>query len=206
MRIEDKTKRKGQKNTAELKSNAKTEVYNPKEKNAGMSFYKVPQDLNYYQWIDGYKIEMSLLYAIIANWYNEKQGYAYPTQHQLMEKYDKSINILRSHIRKLVEVGLISIQTANTGGNHCYVPHVPMKKAQVFEAFPSAAVNYEKRMKWIEEKEAKDHSKLKELHKKSAKINEAQAVAKREEVVENIEGNSIETASDLSEDLSVMAF
>ncbi|MBK5349129.1 hypothetical protein JFU03_05790 [Bacillus sp. TH44] len=167
MRKEKDTKRVRQKNTAEMKSKADTHIYDPKE--ATGTFYRLPQDIEHYQWIDGYKIEMSVLYSIIANYYRPKLGYAYPTQYDLMLKYNKSINVLRSHIRKLVEVGLLSVMTANTGGNHCYVAHEPLTQAEVFKKFPSAAKNYAARKKWIEEREAKDHSKLRELHEKFGK-------------------------------------
>lgn len=167
MRKEKDKKVVRKKNTAEMKSKADTHIYNPKE--ATGNFYRLPQDIEHYQWIDGYKIEMSVLYSIIANYYNPALGYAYPTQYDLMLKYNKSINVLRSHIRKLVEVGLLSVMTANTGGNHCYVAHEPLTQAEVFKKFPSAAKNYVARKKWIEEREAKDHSKLRELHEKFGK-------------------------------------
>ncbi|PFM63985.1 hypothetical protein COJ48_13560 [Bacillus cereus] len=175
MRKEKDKKIVRKKNTAEMKSKADTHIYNPKE--ATGNFYRMPQDIEYYQWIDGYKIEMSVLYSIIANYYNSALGYAYPTQYDLMLKYNKSINVLRSHIRKLVEVGLLSVMTANTGGNHCYVAHEPLTQAEVFKKFPSAAKNYATRKKWIEDREAKDHSKLRELHEKFGKKETAEQVA-----------------------------
>ncbi|RAN88301.1 hypothetical protein B5P41_18450 [Bacillus sp. SRB_28] len=175
-----------QKNTKEMRSTATTAVYNPKAAPQGMLFYRVPQGLDAYQWIDGYTHELSMLYAIIANWYNAKEGYAYPTQHQIMMKYNKSINVLRIHIQKLVKVGLISVESAGTGKNHRYVPHVPMSQDRLFEKFPCAAANYEKKMKWIEEREWKGREGLRELHERLNK--------------------SAETAETPGEDLSDMQF
>ncbi len=175
MRIEKDKKIVRKKNTAEMKSKADTHIYDPKE--ATDNFYRLPQDLESYQWIDGYKIEMSVLYGIIANYYNPSLGYAYPTQYDLMMKYNKSINILRSHIRKLVEVGLLSVMTGNTGKNHCYVAHVPLTLDEVLEKFPSAAKNYAARKKWIDDRETKDHSRLRELHAMSDRIKAARKAA-----------------------------
>ncbi|OOZ90067.1 hypothetical protein [Bacillus cereus] len=185
--MNNKTTRKRQKNTAEMKSNAGTSIYNTKT--ATGNFLRIPIELNHYQWIDGFKVEMFILFGIIANKYNPKYGYAYPTHYQLMAEYNKSINVLRSHIRKLVEVGLLSVQTANTGNNHCYVPHEPLPQDEFFKKFPCAKRNYDKKMKWIEERERKDHGKLQELHDRFGEATE------KEEVMAAGSNDSIEDMS-----------
>ncbi|PEJ33637.1 hypothetical protein CN889_28165 [Bacillus wiedmannii] len=144
-------------------TNAVTEIYNPKD--ADGNFYRIHQDLDFYQYVDGYKAEMSYLFGIIANYYNPERGYAYPTQYQLMKRYNKSINVLRSHINKLVEVGLISKLKGQVGNNHCYVPHYPLSKDELFKKMPKAEENYKKRMKWVDKRATRDANNLDKLNK-----------------------------------------
>lgn len=161
-----------------IRIDACTEIYN-KEISKG-AFYRICQDLDFYQYIPQYKASMSILYGIIANYYNSDRGYAYPTQYQLLERYATSIGTLRSHLRTLEEVGLITIYKNKIGNNNCYVPHVPLSKDQLFEKCPQVRTIYDEKMTWIKKREHEDRNRLDDLNSKIKERQKAGKAAKLE--------------------------
>lgn len=175
-----------------IRIDACTGIYN-KETSKG-AFYRICQDLDFYQYIPQYKASMSILYGIIANYYNSERGYAYPTQYQLLERYATSIGTLRSHLRTLEEVGLITIYKNKIGNNNCYVPHTPLSKEKLFEKCPQVKVIYDEKMTWIKKREHEDRSRLDELNSKIKERQKLDEAAKLEKEVvvdqENIDNLS----------------
>ncbi|AZJ21039.1 hypothetical protein CT694_15725 [Bacillus wiedmannii bv. thuringiensis] len=166
-----------------------TPPYNKEAAKGG--FYRVCQNLDYYQYIKGYKAEMSYLYGIIANYYSPSKGYAYPTQYQLLARYHKSPTTLRSHIAKLVNVGLLTVMKNSIGDNNCYIPHVPLEKEQLFELCPDAKADYEKKMAWIQARETDDRRRLTELNE-SIRGQQKKHEAERQKKLESAYSDELE--------------
>ncbi|KAA0747501.1 hypothetical protein DN389_05570 [Bacillus sp. AY3-1] len=169
----------------EIRIDACTEIYNKETANG--AFYRICQDLDFYQYIPKYKASMSILYGIIANYYNSERGYAYPTQYQLLERYATSIGTLRSHLRTLEDVGLITIYKNKIGNNNCYVPHTPLSKEKLFEKCPQIRAIYDEKMTWIKRREHEDRSRLDELNSKIKERQKADEAAKLEKEVVSVQ-------------------
>lgn len=108
------------------------------------TFIRVPTDIRNYVYIDGYKAEMSYLYALIVDYYNAEMGYAFPSLYTLARDYGKAESTLCKHIEMLEKVELIQVKNNGLGRVNFYRPLTPLPKEELFHKFPKAAQNYEK--------------------------------------------------------------
>lgn len=143
-----------------LKIEGTGEVYNKSKNAEGEFFIKMPSNLMNYVHVPGYKPEYNYLYAIIVDFYNVEQGYAYPNEWQLSRKYGKGTRTVREHINALVRFGLI--KKFKRGLNNCYVPLQPLSQEKLFKVCPEAERKYKDEI----EKEAEEFKRW-ELQKDS---------------------------------------
>jgi hypothetical protein len=108
-------------------------------------FIKLPSNLRWYIYVDGYRPEMNYLYALIVDRYNVDLGYAFPSMLNLSREYGRTEPTTREHLRKLKDVGLIDY-TEITGKKH-YVPLEPLNQEDLFRQCPHAEINYRKALK-----------------------------------------------------------
>lgn len=108
-------------------------------------FIKLPSNLRWYIYVDGYKAEMNYLYALIVDFYSVNEGYAYPSMLRLSREYGKTEPTTRAHLQTLKDVGLIDYTEIK--GKKYYVPFQPLDQAELFRQYPQAAENYRKAIK-----------------------------------------------------------
>jgi DNA-binding transcriptional ArsR family regulator len=124
------------------------------------NFIKLPSDIRHYVYIDGYKAEMSYLYALIVDYYSVEKHYAFPSQYTLAKDYGKSQKTVGEHLQVLKSVGLIDIFDNERGKVNYYKPLTPLSKEGLFAKFPKAAEKYEKVQRDKERLAARDKLRL----------------------------------------------
>ncbi|NSL51715.1 helix-turn-helix domain-containing protein [Calidifontibacillus erzurumensis] len=115
-------------------------VFNKSEKLEDSFFIKLPSNLKWYIYIDGYKAEMNYLYALIVDYYNADEGCAYPSMLRLSREYGKTEPTTRAHLQTLKDVGLIDF--TDIRGKKYYVPFIPLDQEELFRQFPEAEEKY----------------------------------------------------------------
>jgi hypothetical protein len=100
------------------------------------AFHRLPKELMAYVYLPEYKAELSVLYGIIAEYYNPDHGYAWPSIARLSLDYGKSERTTSEHLRILAKYGLIFKRRTQMGNR--YVPLMPLNKDQLYAKYPEA--------------------------------------------------------------------
>ena len=117
------------------------------------NFIKLPSNLKHYVYHQKYKAEMSYLYALIVDYFNEEVGYVWPSTHRLAMEYGKAEKTVRTHLNVLEELQLIQKRRGLLGNS--YRPYEPLNEDEFFEVFPDAKKTYERALRKLEvEREA----------------------------------------------------
>ncbi|MES9771583.1 helix-turn-helix domain-containing protein [Priestia megaterium] len=132
-------------------------IYDKKKKYEKMTFYKRPKDTRYYLYLSGVNAGTLLIYDIICDFYNSELGYAYPSQDRLALESGMGRDTVGNHIKKLLDCGLIVIQTekrSRTYNRYRYIPQMPLNKYELFRKYPKALKKYEQAEKKVEDRYA----------------------------------------------------
>lgn len=121
-------------------------VFDKSKKTEDAHFIKLPSNLRWYIYVDGFLSQMNYLYALIVDRFNVEQRYAYPSRLDLAREYGTTPKTLGVHLEKLRDVGLIDFHRLDTG-NYVYVPFEPLTKAELFERCPQVEQNYKAKIK-----------------------------------------------------------
>lgn len=121
-------------------------VYDKKKVYEGYFCYRVPKCLSSYVYLENFKAEHITLYSIIADFYNEEYGYAFPTVDTISLLYGKSNKTTSEHLRVLEKYSLLDIHKSEKG-NNIYIPILPLEQDGLFTKYPKAKERYEKVVK-----------------------------------------------------------
>lgn len=133
------------------------EVYDKKNKYAGMTFYKRPKDTRYYLYLEGVNAGTLMIYDIISDFFNTQLGYAFPSQDRLSLESGMGRDTVGNHVRKLLKYGLIVVQEEKSSrayNRFRYIPQIPLDKGELFRKYPQARKKYEKAEKKVEDRYA----------------------------------------------------
>jgi|SRR5690625_8413 len=128
---------------------------NPSE--SGGVFTPLPADAYHYVHHPDMRPNMLILYALIIDYYNVEEGFAYPSLERLSVDYGMSYNATSKHIETLKAVGLIDYPEKGY-----YVPLEPLSKAEFYAEFPEAWQAYKKALEQAEGKRESDRKRLRE--------------------------------------------
>jgi DNA-binding transcriptional ArsR family regulator len=118
-------------------------VFNKNEPTTdGKYFIPLPSDSRHYIHHDRMSADKLFLYALIIDYYNPIEGFAFPSLEVLSVKYGKVPDTTSKHLDDLKEVGLIDFPEKGY-----YIPLVPLDKIEFFKTFPHADENYKSAIK-----------------------------------------------------------
>lgn len=120
-------------------------------------FIPLPSDSRHYVHHEKMSADKLLLYALIIDYYNPVDGYAFPSIETLAVKYGKSPDTTSKHIKDLKEVGLIDFPKMGY-----YVPLVPLDEAAFFERFPAAWESYRERYERAEQRKKEGRERMRQ--------------------------------------------
>ncbi|QWI60972.1 transcriptional regulator [Bacillus mycoides] len=115
-------------------------LYDKHTKENGEGFIKVPASILDYLALQeyGFNADSIVIYQIIVQSYNKKDGYAFPSQYKMAEILKKSIQTVKRQISILSDVGLIEVKRRGLGRSNYYRPLRPLGKEDLFERYPRA--------------------------------------------------------------------
>jgi len=105
-------------------------------------FIPLPSDARHYIHHEKMNADKLFLYALIIDYYNPIEGYAFPSLETLSVKYGKVPDTTSRHLEDLKEVGLIDYPEKGY-----YVPLVPLDEDAFFSTFSEAYKNYQAAVK-----------------------------------------------------------
>lgn len=109
----------------------------------GAYFIPLPSDTRHYIHHDSMNADKLFLYALIIDYYNLKEGFAFPSIETLSVKYGKVPDTTSKHLDDLKEVGLVDFPPEKG----YYVPLVPLTEEEFYKEFPQSWENYQTAIK-----------------------------------------------------------
>ncbi|MEH6940919.1 helix-turn-helix domain-containing protein [Bacillus sp. JJ722] len=109
------------------------------------TFVALPSDARHYVHHDRMAAEKLYLYALIIDYYNAEDGFAFPSIETLAVKYGKAPDTTSKHVEDLKAVGLIDYPQKGH-----YIPLVPLIEEEFYRQFPEAFTNYQTAFKRCE--------------------------------------------------------
>jgi biotin operon repressor len=121
-------------------------IYDKTKRYQNMPFFKIPKDVLNYLYLDGVNASTLLIYVLICDLYDSKEGYAYPSHDTLGLMAGMRRETIGTHIKTLAKYGLIRIfaEGAAKGKRYKYKPQIPMSRDELFLRYPKAREKYEK--------------------------------------------------------------
>ena len=136
-------------------------IYNKLNPSNDGYFTPLPSDAFHYVHHPKMTPDMLFLYALIIDYYNVEEGFAYPSEETLSIDYGRATNTVSKHIDILKEVGLIDFPEK---GN--YVPLKPLSSAEFYEEFPEAWERYKKKYDSVNDRKEKARIRVREWRSK----------------------------------------
>lgn len=116
-----------------------TKIFNKQEPHAdGNFFIPLPSDTRHYVHHPRMGADRLFLYTLIIDYYNPKEGFAFPSIETLAVNYGKAQDTTSRHLDDLKAAGLIDFEDKGF-----YLPLVPLNQADFFAKFPEARARYE---------------------------------------------------------------
>ncbi|PRZ16320.1 hypothetical protein CLV36_10228 [Laceyella sediminis] len=137
----------------------KQRVYD-KTKEKESIFFRLPKEIEHYVYIPEFRPEMIYLYALISDYYNSEEGYAFPSVGTLSIRYGRNEGTTRQHLKVLQAVGLLEI-THREGYSSIYRPLYPLKEADFYGVFPEAMEERKKAETQVEKERQRSKAKRK---------------------------------------------
>ncbi|EEK76881.1 helix-turn-helix domain-containing protein [Bacillus cereus] len=134
-----------------------------------LTFVKMPTNLRYYSYMTDYGVKDSaiLLYQLIIDFYNAKEGKAFPSQYKLAMQSGKSLRSVIDTLKVLKEVGLIEIRRTGNGSNNEYRPLLPLAPDELFTRYPKALKRLIEHNGKVSEKRMRDTERREQKKKES---------------------------------------
>jgi DNA-binding transcriptional ArsR family regulator len=131
-----------------------------KRREEGKHFVKIPSELvHHYTYHPDFKAEHSYLYAIIVDYYNADEGYAYPNRDTLAMRYGKNPKTLDAHLAKLKGLDLMKVVVREDGKN-VYIPLEPLAENDFYLKYPEALEEYKRRLKYRDTERVKAKERM----------------------------------------------
>jgi DNA-binding transcriptional ArsR family regulator len=118
-------------------------------------FIPLPSDARHYIHHPQMSAAKLFLYALIIDYYNPQDGFAYPSIETLSVKYGKAPDTTSGHLDDLKAVGLVDFPEKGY-----YVPLVPLPEQEFYSAFPDAWKNYQTSIKRSDERRAEAKERM----------------------------------------------
>ncbi|WP_409251793.1 hypothetical protein V1502_17025 [Bacillus sp. SCS-153A] len=134
---------------------------NKKEPGKHGHFIALPSDSKHYVHHELMSAEKVFLYQLIIDYFNEEEGWAFPSLERLSLEYGKAYETTRKHIEDLKAVGLIDYPEKGK-----YVPLQPLPAYEFYEKFPEAGINYRKKYNAMEKKKKGSKIRMQEWRKR----------------------------------------
>lgn len=135
----------------------KRQIFDKKKPTEGdKTFIAFPCDARHYVHHDRMAGEKLYLYALIIDYYNAEDGFAFPSIETLAVKYGKAPDTTSKHVEDLKAAGLIDYPQKGH-----YIPLVPLSEDEFFKQFPKAFTNYQVAIKRCETRKAKARERAK---------------------------------------------
>lgn len=132
---------------------------NPADEDNGRFFVPFPSDARHYIYHPKMKPEYLFLYTLIIDYYNDKEGRAFPSLVTLEMVYKKHRDTVSKHIDILKEVGLIDFERKQDG----YIPLEPLSQKDFFASYPEAKDCYLKSIKKRDKQQASGRERMKKF-------------------------------------------
>lgn len=130
--------------------------------NINKDFTKAPNALfMFYTRLADFKADHAMMYTVLVHFYNDKHGYAYPTQQELALRLNCGINKPAQLIKVLEKYGLVTKVRNKQLGNYKYFLELPLdNEADFYTKYPQAVQYYGERVEALtERKEASEQAK-----------------------------------------------
>jgi hypothetical protein len=112
-----------------------------------------------YTKLPDFKADHIVMYTVLMSYYNESQGYAFPTKAELALRLNCGINKPTGLAKVLEKYGLIRCvprHKAHVGSNDIYYVFAPITSAQEFAAkYPIESAEYDERARRLLERNIK---------------------------------------------------
>ncbi|AZV45181.1 hypothetical protein BAOM_4602 [Peribacillus asahii] len=115
----------------------------------GKNFIALPNDACHYVHHEKMSADKLFLYALIIDYYNLEEGFAFPSIETLAVAYGKAPDTTSKHIDDLKAVGLIDFPYKGR-----YVPLIPLSATEFYAEFPEAFTNYQTAFRRCETRKA----------------------------------------------------
>lgn len=123
-------------------------IFDKRNPTEGETFFiPLPNDARHYIHHERMSADKLFLYALIIDYYNPLDGYAWPSVETLAVKYGKVPDTTSRHLKDLKDVGLIDFPEMGY-----YVPLVPLNEEDFFREFPKAQESYQATVKRYDER------------------------------------------------------
>lgn len=140
----------------------KRKVFDKLDPTLGNKFFiPLPSDALHYIYHERMSADKLFLYALIIDYYNPKEGYAWPAVETLAVKYGKAPDTTSKHLDDLKEAGLIDFPEKGY-----YIPFVPLSEEEFFLEFPQAMESYQLTTKRYEERKAASKERIRQWRAK----------------------------------------
>lgn len=137
---------------------------------------------NFYIYIPGFKNDHIALYDILYHYWNEAEGYAWPSQAVLQKESGLSETTVSDRLEDLERYGLISVQSNPSGLNKTYNLYPPIEDADFFwSRFPDALARKQKRDAAIDSRAARPNRAQRRA--RAARKTELPAAAGYEDII-----------------------
>ncbi len=143
-------------------SNRKREVFNKRNPGENGTFIALPSNAAHYVHHPKMTPDMLFLYALIIDYYNVDDGFAFPSEETLSIDYGRATNTVSKHLDILKEVGLIDFPEKGH-----YIPLTPLGSDEFYERFPEAWVAYLKKSRSVNERKDKARIRAQEWREKN---------------------------------------
>lgn len=138
-------------------------VYNKVNPSADGTYTPLPSDAMHYVHHPKMTPDMLFLYALIIDYYNVDEGFAFPAEETLSIDYGRATNTVSKHLDVLKKVGLIDFPEKGH-----YVPLKPLSSAEFYAEFPEAWERYKTKYDSVNDRKEKARIRAQEWREKYA--------------------------------------
>ena len=142
--------------------NPQRTVFNKRNPGADGTFTALPSDAFHYVHHPKVTPDMLFLYALIIDYYNVDEGFAFPAEETLSIDYGRATNTVSKHLEILREVGLIDFPEKGH-----YIPLKPLSAAEFYEQFPEAWAQYTAKRDSVNERKDKARIRAQEWRERN---------------------------------------
>ena len=137
-------------------------VFNKRNPGEDVTFIALPSNAKHYVHHPKMTPDMLFLYALIIDYYNVEEGFAFPSEETLSIDYGRATNTVSKHLDVLKEVGLIDFPEKGH-----YIPLTPLPSDEFYAEFPEAWERYKAKYGSVNERKDKARLRAQEWREKN---------------------------------------